>query len=484
MGKTRTTIAILGLGCLSAVIAGCSANGVLTRLTVTPSPYERYADGLRSAGLDRTALGRDWLRAGEAALASAVTVPLPFREAGYFPAAAAAVAYQFEVERGRRLSVDVSFDSLDGGQLFVDLFEHREGEAPRRVESLTEGVTLTYDVPRDGRYLLRLQPELMRSGRFTIVERTLASLRFPVSGLTAAAVQSEFGAARDAGRREHEGIDIFAARGTPVVAVVDGHAGTGTNGLGGNVVWLREGRTGRRFYYAHLDQWALDGATAVRAGDVLGFVGNTGNARSTSPHLHFGIYERGAIDPLPFLRMDDAVPPAVSGSLDRLGEWVRVSAARTPLREGVGRTSAARAQLERTAVMRVLGIAAEGLRVVTPDGSTGYVVASATVAARTALRQQRLVAGATLHDRPLMQAPVIETVAAPMDVGVLGTFNGFLLVRRAEPPPSPEGFGATSPTEAWVQAAPPARRTARTSATQLIDGRQQVRALVPAQALP
>ncbi len=473
MGPTRKTIAMAGVGCLAAVIAGCSANGVLTRLTVTPSPHEQYADGLRSASLDQTALGRDWLRVGEAVLASAVTVPLPFRETGYFPAEAAAVAYQFELPRGRRLSVEVSFDSLDGGQLFVDLFEHREGEAPRRVESLTEGATLTYEVPRDGRYLLRLQPELMRSGRFTIVERTLASLRFPVSGLTAAAVQSEFGAARDAGRREHEGIDIFAARGTPVVAVVDGHAGTGTNGLGGNVVWLRDGRTGRRFYYAHLDKWALDGASPVRAGDVLGYVGNTGNAQTTSPHLHFGIYERGAIDPLPFLRMDDAVPPAVKGSLDRLGEWIRVSAARTPLREGVARTSAARAQLERTVVMRAMGITAEGLRVVIPDGSTGYVAAGTTVAARTTLRRQRLAAGATLYERPLAQAPVIEVVEAPVDVGVLGTFDGYLLVRRDDPP-----------TEAWVQAAPSARTSARTSAAQPVDGRQQVRALVPAQALP
>lgn len=457
MGRTRTTIAIVGIGCLSAVIAGCSAGGVLTRLTTTPSPHEQYVEALRSASLDQTALGRDWLLAGEAALANAVTVPLPFRETGYFPAEAAAVAYQFEVQRGRRLAVDVSFDSLDGGQLFVDLFEHRAGEAPRRVESLTEGATLTYEVARDGRYLLRLQPELMRTGRFTIVERTLASLQFPVSGLTAAAVQSEFGAARDAGRREHEGIDIFAARGTPVIAVVDGHAGNGTNPLGGNVVWLRDGRTGRRFYYAHLDKWALDGSAPVRAGEVLGYIGNSGNARTTSPHLHFGIYERGAIDPLPFLRMDDAVPPAVEGSLDQLGDWVRVSAARTPLREGVARKSAARAQLERTAAMRVMGIAADELRVVMPDGSTGYVGAGATVAARTALRQQRLGAGATLRDRPLAQAPAIEIVEAPVDVGVLGTFNGFLLVRRAEPP-----------TEAWVQAAPSARR----SAAQPVDGRQ------------
>jgi len=470
MGWTRTTIAILGLGCV-LVVAGCSANGVLSRLTVTPSPHERYADGLRTASLDQTALGRDWLRAGEAALASAVAVSLPFREAGYFPTEAAAAAYQFDLQRGRRLTVDVSFDSLDGGQLFVDLFEHREGDVPRRVESLTDGTTLTYDVPRDGRYLLRLQPELLRSGRFTIVERTLASLPFPVSGLTAAAVQSEFGASRDAGRREHEGIDIFASRGTPVVAVVDGHAGTGTNGLGGNVVWLREGLTGRRFYYAHLDKWAIDGSASVRAGDVLGYVGNTGNARTTSPHLHFGIYEGGAVDPAPFLQMDDAVPPVVTG-LDRLGEWARVSVARTPLRDGVARGAAVRAQLERSSIMQVMGVTAAGLRVVVPDGTTGYVTAGAIVPAQAALRQQRLSAGATLRERPLAHAPAMEVVDAPVDVGVLGSFGGFLLVRRTSPP-----------TEAWVQLAP-AAATPRTSAAQPVDGRQQVGALVPAQAFP
>lgn len=434
----RMVIAGVGIGCLA--LAGCSANGLLTRRS--PSPHERYAERLRSASLDQTAMGRDWLRAGEAALANAVTVSLPFRETGYLPAGAAAAAYQFDLQRGRRLIVDVSFDSLDGGQLFVDLFEQREGGAPGRVESLREGSTLSYEVPRDGRYVLRLQPELMRSGRFTIIERTLASLPFPVSGLTAAAVHSEFGATRDAGRREHEGIDIFATRGTPVVAVVDGHAGTGTNGLGGNVVWLRDRRTGRRFYYAHLDRWALDGSAPVRAGDVLGYVGNTGNARTTSPHLHFGIYERGAIDPLPFLRMDDEVPAAATGSLDRLGEWVRVSAARTPLREGLARTSPVRAQLERTAVMRVMGVAGAALRVVVPNGATGYVAAAATVPARAALRKQRLGAGVALRERPLDHAPAVDLVDTPVDASVLGTFGGFLLVRLPAP----------SPHDTWVQA--------------------------------
>ena len=47
------------------------------------------------------------------------------------------------------------------------------------------------------------------------------------------------------------------------------------------------------YYYAHLDRWAFEGTTRVREGDLLGYVGNTGNARTTAPHLHFGVYARG-----------------------------------------------------------------------------------------------------------------------------------------------------------------------------------------------
>jgi murein DD-endopeptidase MepM/ murein hydrolase activator NlpD len=90
------------------------------------------------------------------------------------------------------------------------------------------------------------------------------------------------------------------------------HRAAGTNGLDGTVVWLYDPLAGRTFYYAHLDRWAIDGLTRVRAGDVLGYVGSTGNARGTSPHLHFGMYERGAIDPLPFIRPDDELPRAIS----------------------------------------------------------------------------------------------------------------------------------------------------------------------------
>ena len=70
-------------------------------------------------------------------------------------------------------------------------------------------------------------------------------------------------------------------------------------------------------YYAHLDEQLATDGQSVRAGDTIGLIGNTGNARSTPPHLHFGIYTFGeAIDPLPFVNPNIKEPPAITASLN------------------------------------------------------------------------------------------------------------------------------------------------------------------------
>lgn len=417
---------ILAIG----LATGCANNGPLGRLRATP-PYESYLATLREAGLDQTALGRDWTAAGERALLDPVDATVPFSETGYLaPAAPAAVAYRMPLARGRQLVVDLTFDSARPARIFVDLFEMASDAAPRRVASLEpESMTLTYDVRRDATYVLRVQPELLRGGRFTIVERTLSTLRFPVTGLTARAVQSGFGAVRDGGTRDHEGVDIFAPRGTPVAAVIDGVAQTSTNTLGGNVVWLRDGRARRTFYYAHLDRWAIEGTVPVRAGDVLGYVGNTGNARTTEPHLHFGIYEGGAIDPLPFIQPDDPAPPAPPAPSDRLGALVRVSRARTALREGPAPRAAARRQLERASLAHVVGASQAAVRLVLPDGTSGYVDAADVMSADAPLRRTRLAAGSALREAPTAEAPVVATLDRAIEVEVVGQFGGHDLVR-------------------------------------------------------
>jgi murein DD-endopeptidase MepM/ murein hydrolase activator NlpD len=129
------------------------------------------------------------------------------------------------------------------------------------------------------------------------------SLTFPVSG-NRSNIGSFWGDERDGGKRKHQGIDIFAKKGTPVVAVCDGIVTrTGTNRLGGKVVWLQAYTHPWSAYYAHLDEQKVKPGQLVKKGQVLGTVGNTGNAKTTPPHLHFGIYKWvGVTDPMPYVK--------------------------------------------------------------------------------------------------------------------------------------------------------------------------------------
>lgn len=104
--------------------------------------------------------------------------------------------------------------------------------------------------------------------------------------------------------RLHEGQDIFAPRGTPTFSATRGYIyNIGHNGLGGQTVSVI-GAGGRVYYYAHFDSYAPGIAEGdyVTPQTVLGYVGTSGNAQGTPPHLHFGVYTpRGAINPLPLL---------------------------------------------------------------------------------------------------------------------------------------------------------------------------------------
>jgi len=112
---------------------------------------------------------------------------------------------------------------------------------------------------------------------------------FPVYGPVG--FGNSFGAAR-ASTGWHHGEDIFAAAGSPLLAVADGTLHTiGFNRIGGYRLWLRD-TEGDEFYYAHLSAYsplAVEGRS-VKAGDVIGFVGNTGDADGGAPHLHFEIH--------------------------------------------------------------------------------------------------------------------------------------------------------------------------------------------------
>lgn len=106
------------------------------------------------------------------------------------------------------------------------------------------------------------------------------------------------------GGRRHEGVDVFAARGTPVVAVVDGTVKRHQSSAGGISLYLRGG-DGSEYFYAHLNSYAdVPNGQRVPAGTHVAYVGNSGNARGAAPHLHFEIHPGGgrAINPYPTVR--------------------------------------------------------------------------------------------------------------------------------------------------------------------------------------
>lgn len=129
-------------------------------------------------------------------------------------------------------------------------------------------------------------------------------LQMPVVGVMPANLYNSWGDPRDGGKRSHKGIDIFAAKGTPVVAVADGVISyIGDQPKGGHCLWLTTD-SGTSFYYAHLDRWAagLYEGLEVRSGELLGYVGNTGNAKTTPPHLHFAVNDNDEmVNPYPIL---------------------------------------------------------------------------------------------------------------------------------------------------------------------------------------
>ena len=142
----------------------------------------------------------------------------------------------------------------------------------------------------------------------TLKQQSLAKrLPIPVEGVKPQQLKDTWGAARSSGR-SHEGIDIMAPTGTKVYSATEGIvASLKGNNLGGTVVWVT-GPAGTWHYYAHLDRHkrGLKEGDYVKAGDHIGYVGYSGNASKSAPHLHYGIYlsgkGRGATNPYPYLK--------------------------------------------------------------------------------------------------------------------------------------------------------------------------------------
>ncbi len=287
---------------LIIIISGCSQINKASDFITNPTAKEQYKRDFNVSD----ELFQIWENLAETAFQDSIEISLPYAETGkFYPKSFPVYSYEIELQPGEVFNLVVETDSTKQ-LVFVELFERAGDTIPKfeKVKSIDfQKKNLSFEAEKKATYKVVIQPEIEAHTAFKFKMEKNPAYLFPVSAGVNANVQSYWGANRDGGARSHEGIDIFAKRGTPVVAATNGSIGyTGKKGLGGKQVWLRDRKRNQSLYYAHLDSIA-DVSGNIKRGDTIGFVGNTGNARTTPPHLHFGIYKgyHGAINPLHFV---------------------------------------------------------------------------------------------------------------------------------------------------------------------------------------
>lgn len=291
------------------LLAQASCGKVAAAVFGPKTPREAY-----ERKVEETPEGKRWKQADEVALLNPVNISLPYQQKGYFPdSLQLALGLQFKAFKGAQVRIELDRATATSLPLYADLFFQEVGINPALLYAADTAATyFTYDIETEGNYVLRLQPELLRGGPYKLSITQGPSIGFPVADAKGN-IGSFWGADREGGKRRHEGVDIFAKKGSPAVAALDGYiTGVQETPIGGKVVWLRPEGKDYTLYYAHLDRQDVQTGQVVRKGDQLGTVGNTGNARTTPAHLHFGIYTfQGPVDPLPYVDKRTKQPTAL-----------------------------------------------------------------------------------------------------------------------------------------------------------------------------
>lgn len=420
------------------LVTACGGVQTLRGVLKQETPHEKYTSTITRADLHNTALGRSWIEAGKKALQDSVKVTLPFKETGYFAAGEPrAATYLFEAQRGEKVVIKLETRAREKIHVFMDLYEEQQvTKSPRLVAYAdTLNAAISYEVQNNGTYLLRLQPELLRSGQYTVTITVQPTLAFPVPGKSSRQISSIWGDPRDSGARRHEGVDIFAPRGTPAIAASAGYVrGVSTTPRGGKVVWVLDPERRQSLYYAHLDSQLVTVGQQVQVGDTIGLIGNTGNARSTAPHLHFGIYSfgKGATNPYPYLHQPKNSPPAIKANLAALGSWRRSTPRSTSLRLNPTTKGTEATLLPKNTPFRILAATDDWFRVRLPDGLEGYIAAKSTEDIVKPIRQDKITVSIPLLDEAHPLAAPKDSLAIGEKIDVLANFKNFSLVNVRE----------------------------------------------------
>ncbi|MFZ1528045.1 MAG: M23 family metallopeptidase [Ferruginibacter sp.] len=303
------------------LFASCGSSGLLAN----KNAREKYHDKVVKKHPAQSAA---WQSAAAFALKHPLAIPVPYAETGIFGGDRPdATGFYFTAKKGQKISISLKRTGLNTPTVFTELFEAGDLSKPAFIKAADTSFNfIEYVSPVSSNYILRIQPALGGSGRYELRIIFSPELGFPVDESVKSHIGSLWGDPRDGGKRKHEGIDIMAAKGSPVLAVADGIIDyVEEDELGGKVISLKP--FGRSFsvYYAHLDKQLVSDGQRVKKGQQIGTVGNTGNARNTVPHLHFGIYLKNgsATDPLVYVQKTN--PPAEPVSRP-LNEWYQTSA--------------------------------------------------------------------------------------------------------------------------------------------------------------
>jgi len=392
--------------------------------------HQKYSDGLKDAGLRESELGKLWFDAANKGLQQPKSITLPYKETGYFAAEVpSAMGYVFNVKRGQQVVVELQHKPASQKKIFAELWQtSAAGSEPKFAAALdTTSQNIRYNIAQDGKFTVRLQPELLQAVEYTVTISTAASLAFPVQASGKPRIASVWGADRDGGARSHEGIDIVAKFRTPALAAANGTVTrVEENNLGGKVIFLRPDGSDLNLYYAHLDTQIAQPGQQVKTGEVIGLVGQTGNARNTVPHLHFGIYTNGgAIDPLAFIEPTAASPKAVAAPIDVLGRWGRLVKA-TDLLETSTAKSKTIEKISSGNILRIWAATDNVYWVSLPNGTSGYVASNAV--SFKPLQLQNIKKNTPLLDAPSIDAAAKNTLSVGTSINVLGKYNDFYYV--------------------------------------------------------
>ena len=414
------------------VLAGCNGLRSIKTAFKERSPHEAYVESLKKAELLNASMTQKWLEASEAVFLDSVFVNVPHSESGFFQASnPEARSFRFNVKDGQVLTVNGLIKTQGDANVFLDLFI-RAGAEWDHIAYGDSTLSITHEFGSDEECVLRIQPELLVNAWFSVSISLTPVLLNPVYGASNKSIGSFYGASRDNGKRSHEGVDIFAPRGTPVVAPTDGYISrVGTNTLGGKVVWMKDTRRGHSYYFAHLDSQMVHSGMRVRQGHVLGLVGNTGNARRTPPHLHFGIYQSGSKDPLHYIRKLEAGIKTLPVDTGFHQKPFKIARKHAEMRTGPSDALPLRMSLQRDTYVTVIGQTSDWYRVVLPDDVQGFVMKK-NLAPLAAGKTAVLDSTATLLSATASDALPLATLPPNTTVQILARFANFNFIITAD----------------------------------------------------